>query len=190
MMRRFERNIAVDDPPAAEDLAAYVHDIRDILHATRRGIKYREQSPGTEFMLLGGIDEWSPPDAKHRTRLERSRHYSFAHIELGSRAHRLLGLTCDSVAYGDMIETTRSFYWFMWHEEYGALESQRVVYHVQSPPTSAYEVLNGNRTIMILEPNTPIRRNTSFEPVDKDVFTLLVSDTHEFGNDLIESLAA
>jgi len=206
-----------EDRPDVEQLMEYRDLMIDILHKQGKGIRQARVGekartrPGTEYMLPGGLTEWSIPDKKFRTHIERDRSYAASYRPMGERAARLLVLESDSVlvnpkTYG----TKRNMYRFSWAPEVGVYEAEVLPIEIVSSANVDAEVHEagpvGVREVLYLDHEhtvesdpdkeyqvyiNPFREQQSpWDAVSAADFDGLLRRTDEYGYDLLAQLAA
>lgn len=203
------------DYPALEQLLEYRNLMVDIVREQGRGIRharYGERAPtrpGTEYMLPGAMTEWSQPDRKHRTHIERERRYSASFRRIGEYAGRLLVLESDSVRIDASYDTRRNLYRFGWDAD-GVQESEVLpVYIVSGTQTDVEIVLKdplGIQELMVADHERTMAAGKGDEPgyfryinpwrtvespwedITAARFDGLMARTDEFGRDILAEL--
>lgn len=201
------------DRPTVEQIEEYHELMTEILHNQGRGVRLGRVGErantrvGTEYLLPGAHTDWSIPDNKFRTHIERERRYSASYRkDMGEAAGRLLVLESDSVRVGDEYKTRRNFYRFGWHELMGVYEAERLPMNIISDARTDMELIaqaggpalkvmfDHEYTVERREPNetagymryvNPLRETVSpWETVSDVDFDGLLQRTDEYGRDM------
>ena len=215
-MTGFEKSPVSQERPDVEQLMEYRELMIDILHKQGRGIRQARVGEkartrlGTEYMLPGGLTEWSIPDKKFRTHIERDRSYVASYRPMGEHAARLLILESDSVLIDPKTyDTKRNMYRFSWAPEVGVYEAEVLPVQIISSASVDAEVREsgpiGIREVLYLDhENTvesdpdkeyqvyvnPFREQQSpWDSVSAVDFDGLLRRTEEYGYDLLAQLA-
>lgn len=209
--RRYEEGIT----PYVEQCLEYRDLMVDIVRAQGRGIRrarYGERAhtrPGTEYMLPGAATEWSVPDRRLRTHIERERRYSASFRPIGAHAGRLLVLESDSVRDGLSYDTKRNIYRFGWDETKTIHEAEVLPISIVSGVQTDLEVLSnpfGGKGLIVADHERTMEQAADDGPgyfryvnpwreseypwrcVDAADFDGLLARTDEFGRDLLAEL--
>lgn len=192
----FQPNLRPEFAPHVEQLEEYRDLMVDTARSVGKGVRVLARYPGAEFMIPGGMTEWSEPDRKGHIHIEHDRQYSASFREIGDAAFRLMVIENESwlLPGKEKYLTYRNMYRFSWNGDAQVVDSQVL----------GIEIISSAKVEGVFDPGAdklPVmlqvsRTDDGQEPfrmmehlmVDEVAFDCLLERTDSYQRDLLDQL--